>query len=93
MEFQKLATEALSSNYGRANVFNKNLTLRLVTAVINRSDLISEAITTKGYTFYFESSDIEKEFEKGSHNFFLKAPDFAAIKLDGGEDDKPNLIL
>ena len=93
MEFQKLATEALSSNYGRADVFDKNPTLRLATAVVNRSDLMSEAMATKGHTFHFECSDVEKEFEKGSHDFFLKAPDFAAMKLGGDEDDEPNLIL
>jgi len=77
----------LSSNYGRANVFNKNLTLRLVTTIVDRSDLISEAIVTKGYTFYFESSDIERGSYKyeSSNGRVLKALDVAAIKLNGHE--------
>ena len=48
MEFQKLVVEALSSNYVRADVFDKNPTLRLATAVVNRSDLMSEAMATQG---------------------------------------------
>ena len=84
MEFQKLSAEALSSNYGRADVFDTNPTLRFATAVVNRSDLMSEAIATKGHTFHFESSDMGN----GSDNYHgfndggLEALDVAAIKLD-----------
>ena len=90
MEFQKLVAEALLSNYGRADVFNENPTLRLATAVVNRSELMSEAITTKGHTFHFESSDIENSPPKDSPNSVRKAPDFGGLKLD---DDKPEAIL
>lgn len=93
MEFQKLAIEALSSNYVRADVFNKNPTLRLATAVINRSNLISKAITTKGHIFHFESSDTKKNSDKDFRADVLKASDVAAIKLDDNQDNKPNLIL
>lgn len=93
MEFRKLAAEALSSNYGRADVFDKNRTLRLATAVVNRSDLMSEAIATKGHTFHFESSGMEKDSDKSSRDGVLKALDVAAIKLDGDEDDEPESIL
>ena len=82
MKFQKLAIEALSFNYIRANVFNKNLTLRLVIAVVNRSNLISKAMATKEYTFYFNSSNTKKDSDKGSRAGVLKALDVAAIKLD-----------
>ena len=47
----------------------------------------------KGHTFHFESSDTEKDSSKGSRAGVLKAPDVAAIKLDGDQYDKPNLIL
>ena len=93
MNFQKLAAEALSSNYGRSDVFNKNPTLRLATAVVNRSDLMSEAIATKGHTFHFESSDMEKGSHKSSDGGVYKVPDVAAIKLDDGDDDEPEETL
>ena len=92
IQFQKLAAEALSSSYSRTDVFDKNPTLRLATAMVNRSDLMSEAIATKGHTFHFESSDIEKDSDKGSHDGVLRAPDVAAIKLDSDEDDKPEIL-
>jgi len=87
MEFQKLVAEALSSNYGRADVFDKNPTLWLATAVVNRSDLMSEAIATKGHTFHFESSDMEKVSHKHgrSNGGVLEGLDVAAIELDDDE--------
>lgn len=91
MNFQKLAAEALSSNYGRSDVFDKNPTLRLATAVVNRSDLMSEAIATKGHTFHFESSDMEKGSHKSSDGGVWKALDVAAIKHD--DDDEPEGTL
>ncbi len=89
MEFQKLSAETLSSNYGRADVFDKNPTLRLATAVVNRSDLMSEAIATKGHTFHFESSDVEKgsHEHESSNGGFLKVLNVAAIELDGHEPE------
>lgn len=63
-------------------MFNKNLTLRLATAVINRSNLMSEAIITKGHIFHFKFSDIKKDFDKGSRANVLKVLDVATIKLD-----------
>ena len=82
MEFQKLSAEALLSNYGRADVFDKNPTLRLATAVVNRSDLMSEAMATKGHTFHFESSDIETGSHQGIERAAPEALEVAAIKLD-----------
>ncbi|KAL8977434.1 MAG: hypothetical protein Q9205_006764 [Flavoplaca limonia] len=85
MEFQKLSTEALSSYYGRTNVFNQNPKLRLATAVVNRSDLISEVIAQKGHTFHFESSDIKNGSNQQRYSVDdegLKAMDVAAIDLD-----------
>lgn len=43
------------SNYGRTNVFDQNPRLRLATAVVNRSDQMSDVIATKGHTFHFEA--------------------------------------
>ena len=85
MEFQKLCADALLSNYGRSDVFDRNPTLRLATAVVNRSDLMSEDIATKGHTFHFESDDMENDSgidhqeldEEG-----LSATDVAVINLD-----------
>ena len=85
MDFQKLAAEALSSNYSHSDVFDKNPTLRLATAVVNRSDLMSEVIATKGHTFHFEYSDMEKGFQKGSDGGVWKALDVAAMKLNDDE--------
>ena len=84
MEFQKLSAEALSSDYGRADVFDKNPTLRLATAVVNRSDLMSQAIATKGHTFHFESSDQEMDSQKheNSNGGILETLDVGAIELD-----------
>jgi hypothetical protein len=79
MEFQKLSTEALLSNYGRTDVFDNNPKLRLATAVVNRSDLMSEVIATKGHTFHFESSDREhQDFLDES----LEAMNISAMNLD-----------
>ncbi|KAL8669511.1 MAG: hypothetical protein Q9168_005902 [Polycauliona sp. 1 TL-2023] len=87
MEFQKLAAEALSSNYARADVFDKSPTLRLATAVVNRSDFMSEAIATQGHTFQFDSSDMDNGSHKGSNGWALEAPDVAAVKLDDDVDE------
>ena len=90
MEFQKLVAEALSSNYGRADVFDENPTLRLATAVINRSELMSEAIATKGHTFHFESSEMENGPHKDSHNSVWEFSAFGGLKVD---DDEPEPLL
>lgn len=47
MEYQQLSGEALLSNYGRTHVIDQHPTLRLATAVVNRSDQMSDAIATK----------------------------------------------
>ncbi|KAL9129208.1 MAG: hypothetical protein Q9217_002277 [Psora testacea] len=60
MKYQKLSEEALLSNYGRTDVFDRNPNLRLATAVVNRSDQMSEAIATKAHTFYFEAGDTQR---------------------------------
>ena len=85
MEFQKLSTEALLSNYGRTDVFDKNPTLRLATAVVNRSDLMSDVVATKGHTFHFDSSDRENGSHKDHQSFHdesLEGMNIAAISLD-----------
>ena len=85
MKFQSLSTEALLSNYGRTDVFDKNPSLRLATAVVNRSDRMSEDIAKKGHTFHFESGDMENGANKDHKGFDdkgLKAMDLAAINLD-----------
>lgn len=87
MEFQKLAAEALSSNYARADVFDQSPTLRLATAVVNRSDFMSEAIATQGHTFQFDSSDMDNGSHKRSNGWALEAPDVAAVKLDDDVDE------
>ena len=92
MNFQKIAAEALSSNYGRSDVFDKNPRLRLATAVVNRSDLMSEAMASKGHTFHFDSSETDKVSDKRSNEWAFKALDVAAIKLDG-DDDEPEGTL
>jgi len=55
MEYQKFVGEVLLFNYKRIDVFDQNSTLRLANAVVDRSDEMSDAIATKGYTFVFEA--------------------------------------
>lgn len=57
MQFQKLSEEALLSNYGRTDVFDRNPDLRLATAVVNRSQQMSNAIAGDGQRFFFEASE------------------------------------
>jgi hypothetical protein len=90
MEFQKLSTEALLSNYGRTDVFDNNPKLRLATAVVNRSDLMSEVIATKGHTFQFESSDRENGSHEQHRDFLdesLEAMNINAINPDNHDPE------
>lgn len=85
MEFQKLSTEALLSNYGRTDVFDLKPTLRLATAVVNRSDQMSETIATKGHTFRFDSSDSRQGHAKQPPNpedDAIQDVDFADMDLN-----------
>ena len=54
MNFQRIVTEALTTNYGRSDVFDKNQSLRLVTAAVNRSEAMSTVFAQKGHTYHFE---------------------------------------
>ena len=65
MQFQKLSGEALLSNYGFTDAFDQYPTLRLATAVVNRSKQMSDTFAMKGYTFQFEAGD---EAESGALN-------------------------
>lgn len=73
-------------------MFNKNLTLRLIIAIINRSDLILKAIVIKKYIFYFESSNIEKNFDKDFYDNVLRALNVTTIKLDSNKNDKSKIL-
>ena len=73
MEFQRVSAEALSSNFGRTSRFDENQNLRLATAVVNRSELMSDMIAKKGHMFDFESRQEVKDSE---------AIDMAVINLD-----------
>ena len=87
MEFQKLSTEALLSNYGRTDVFDANPTLRLATAVVNRSDQMSETIAKKGHAFRFESSDSHGEEEWKSEGDFVQNFKFAEMDLEDRQSE------
>ncbi|KAI9710432.1 MAG: hypothetical protein M1828_002162 [Chrysothrix sp. TS-e1954] len=90
MEFHKLVEEALASSYSRADVFDEKPRLRLATAVVNRGELMSEVMATKGHAFNFESSDMDK----GAHKLesytssVSKSSDVATTKLDDHEPEK-----
>ena len=80
MEYQKLSGEALLSNYRRTDVFDQNPTLRLATAVVNRSNQMSDAIATKGHTFHFEARLEEKSV--GSDDPDIASVDFDQLNID-----------
>ena len=54
MNFQKIVTEALTTNYGRRDMFKDHSSLRLVTAAVNRSESMSTMLAEKGHTYRFE---------------------------------------
>ena len=90
MEYQKLSGEALLSNYGRTDVFDQNPRLRLATAVVNRSNQMSEAIATKGHTFHFEARNTQNDSgdeSAGSNDIDLPAISIAAIKIEDGDPE------
>ena len=80
MEYQKLSTEALSSDYRRTKVFDRNPTLRFAIAVVNRSDQMSNAIATKGHTIHFEAS--AEEESNDSDDTDLTDVDFSPLNID-----------
>ncbi len=82
MQFQKLSGEALLSNYGCTDVFDQNPTLRLATAVVNRSKQMSDIIATKGHTFHFEAGD-EDELE-ASDDVDSLVVDISAMDIEDG---------
>lgn len=86
MDYENLCGEALSSNYGRTDVFDQHLTLRLATAVVNRSEQISDAIATKEHTFWFE-----ERVEEGSDGSGAAALPVAEIATMAVEDGNGNL--
>lgn len=83
MEYQGLSGEALLSNYKRTDVFDQNPTLRIATAVVNRSDQMFEAIATNGHTFHFEAR-IERQ-SSGSEHTELPVVDVAAMTIKDGD--------
>lgn len=85
MEYQKISGEALLSNYGRTDVFDQNPTLRIATAVVNRSDQMSKAIATNGHTFHFEAN-VERQ-SKGSGQIELPIIDVAAMTIEDGDPE------
>lgn len=68
LEFQKLSTEALSSNYECTDLFDRMPTLRLANAVVHRGEQMSETMTTRGHKIHFGSSNSHQEHGKQSRN-------------------------
>ncbi len=54
MQFQRITTLALDVKYGSDDVFDKDLELRLLTIVQNRSEMFSNHVELKGHTFEFD---------------------------------------
>lgn len=78
------------SNYGRTDVFEQKLALQLATAVVNRSDQISEAIATKGHTFHFDARDTRKspiEQYQGLDDTHLQVVEVAAMSIGNDEPE------
>jgi hypothetical protein len=55
LEFQRIATLAVHSNYSRTDLFDKYPSLRLATAAVNRAETFSDVMATKGHAFDFNS--------------------------------------
>lgn len=90
MEYQQLAGEALLSNYGRTDVFDQNPALRLATAVVNRSNEMSEVMAMKGHTFHFEAKKTTKNSKKtwdDPEDPSLPAIGVAAMNIGDGDPD------
>lgn len=85
MEYQKLSVEALLSNYGRTEIFDQKPTLRLATAVVNRSNQMSDAIATKGHTFHFEAESAGQSASPLDADD--GADDFDRLNIDDGSFD------
>lgn len=98
MEYQKICGEALSSNYGRTDVFDQNPRLRLATAVINRSDQMSEAIALKGHTFQFEGHVTRKGSKEStgseeSSSSDVEGPEVLSVATMNIDDHEPQCTV
>ena len=82
VQFQKLSGEALLSNYGCTDVFDQYPTLRLATAVVNRSKQMSDTIATKGHTFHFEAEDEDES--DASEDVDSLVVDISAMDIEDG---------
>jgi hypothetical protein len=70
LDFQRIATLAVRSDYSRTNLFHKYPSLRLATAAVNRGETFAEVMAAKGHVFDFgsdhqgntpEESDLDME--------------------------------
>jgi hypothetical protein len=55
LEFQRIATLAVRSDYSHTDLFDKYPSLRLATAAVNRGELFADTMTTKDHAFHFNA--------------------------------------
>jgi hypothetical protein len=55
LSFQRIVTLAVRSDYSRTDLFDKNPSLRLATAAVNRGEEFADVMATKCHVFHFSS--------------------------------------